>query len=120
VLSQQGDDYMHRSTIRSAACCGCIAAVLASGAAFAGKPTDQDKQAKAAAVAANSRALPQPRTMAEAEATQARLPDGTVMVMVPTELWSHLSVERAADGTLRMVEREGTHAPAAAKEASHD
>lgn len=112
---------MHRATSRfAAALCGCIAATLASGAAIAAKPVDQGKQAKAAAVAANSRSLPQPRTMAEADATEVRLPDGAVMVLVPTELWSHLSVDRAADGTLKVVEHEGTHAPAAAKEASHD
>lgn len=87
-----------------------IAATLfAAGAATAAQPAGGNPQARKAAVEkikANQRNFRQPRTMTEAEGTQARLADGTVMVAVPTELWNELSAERDAGGKLRVREAD--------------
>ena len=112
-------------SIRTRTCLGVaagVATLLVAGTALAGKPmTAAEKKAKAEVVANNSRNLPQPRTMAEAEATEVRTADGGVMVMVPTELWNHLAVSRDAEGKLKIVESEGKPLPGAARqEASHD
>ncbi len=113
---------MTRHTRMTTAVVTGSALLLLAGNAMAAKPmTDAQKKAQAAAVAAKSRNLPQPRTMAEADATQTRLPNGGVMVLVPTELWNHLSVTRDPDGALRLVESEGEAVPARArKEAEHE
>jgi hypothetical protein len=54
--------------------------------------------------------------MAEASATQVRLPDGTVVVTVPTELWNNLSASTDAQGKTRMHESDGSTATAATTE----
>jgi hypothetical protein len=92
---------------------------LAGGAmtAHAAKPmTDADKQAAAKAVAQNHKTfnVVAPRTMAQASGTLRQTPSGGKAISVPTELWNTLSVQKQADGTLRMVESDGT-APANAK-----
>lgn len=104
----------------------CIAAALAAGAtlaavAHAAKPMSaQEREARVAAIKANHQAFRQPRTMAEAAATEQRLRGGGVSVRVPTELWNQLSAERGATGELRI--RESDHGVGAqpAQEASHE
>ena len=87
-------------------------AIVAVSAAHAAKPTTTPQQRKAMAehMARNHQAFnaTQPKTMAQADATQVRLPSGSVMARVPTELWNELSVQREADGRLRMREADGT------------
>lgn len=105
----------------------CIAAGLAvAGTAAtvdAAKPlTQKERTAKAEQIRQNHRTFQQPRTIAQAEARAVRQPDGTIALAVPTELWSHLSVQRHADGSLQLRETEGdaTAAPATAGGAGHE
>ena len=42
---------------------------------------------------------PLARTMAQADATQVQMADGTVMAAVPTELWNTLSVQNGSSGS---------------------
>ncbi|MDP1696305.1 MAG: hypothetical protein Q8L45_00730 [Xanthomonadaceae bacterium] len=96
-----------------------IAAALAvAGAvpvAHAAKPSPTPKELKAMADQArdNHHFFKQPETMAEAAATQVQMPDGTVAIAVPTELWNTLSVKRDASGKLQILESDGTNAPVA-------
>ena len=94
--------------------------VGATAAAHAAKPTDtpQQRSAKAEAMKAKRHAFKatQPRTMSQANATQVRKAGGSYAVRVPEELWSTLAVERDDNGNLRVVETDGTHAPAAKTE----
>lgn len=63
----------------------------------------------AQSVASRQRNLKQPRTEAEAKPTLKATPNGSGLTMqVPTELWSNLSVQKDAQGKLRMLESEGT------------
>ena len=91
----------------------CIAAGLAiastAATADAAKPmTAKERAAKSQEIRENHRNFQQPRTMAQAEARIAPLTGGGSMVSVPTELWSNLSVQKDAQGKLRMLESEGT------------
>lgn len=104
----------------------CIAAALAAGAmlaavAHAARPmTAQERAARVAAIKANPQTFRQPRTMAEAAATEQRLRGGGVSVRVPTELWNQLSADRDPAGALHI--READHGAAAqpAREAGHE
>lgn len=104
----------------------CIAAGLAvagtAATANAAKPmTAKERAAKTEELRQNHRASPQPRTIAQAEARIAPLPDGGTALAMPTELWSHLSVQRDATGAVRVGETEGDAAPAVLpEEASHE
>lgn len=89
-------------------------AIACAPLAQAGAPTSRDKKAKIEKLVNNQRSFQQPRTMAQAEATQVKLPDGTVQVAVPTELWTTLSVQKGADGKLKVMEADGTGAATAA------
>jgi hypothetical protein len=94
---------------------------LASGAmsAHAAKPLSvAEKQAAAQAVKQNHKRanVLVPRTMAEANGTLRQTPSGGKAISVPTELWNTLSVRKAADGSLRMVETDGTATPATKSE----
>jgi hypothetical protein len=77
-------------------------------------PTAQERHSMAQSVASRQRNLKQPRTEAEAKPTLKATPNGSGLAMqVPTELWSNLSVQKDAQGKLRMLESEGTEsAPA--------
>lgn len=104
----------------------CIAAALAAAAtlaavAHAARPmTAQERAARVAAIKANHQTFRQPRTMAEAAATERRLRGGAVSVRVPTELWNQLAADRDPTGELRIRESDhGVDAPAA-QEASHE
>jgi len=90
-------------------------ALAASTVAFAAKPalTHQQKQdiaAKAKKKMAHTQAT-QPRNQAEAKLTQKTDIRGT-QVRVPTELWNTLATVKDADGSLRVVDTDGTSAPA--------
>ena len=95
---------------------------IASGLAVAGtvsvaqaakpSPTAQERKVLIEKVTKNQRNFKQPRTMAEAAASQVRLANGAVAVAVPTELWNNLSVTTDAPGKLQMHESDGTSAPA--------
>jgi hypothetical protein len=87
-----------------------------TAAAHAAKPdnTPEQRKAKADHMQRNAPAFKatQPRTMSQADATQRRIATGGYAVRVPEELWTTLAVERDAHGTLRVVETDGTQAPA--------
>ena len=91
-------------------------AMAAVPGAQAADAVSKDKRAKIEKLVKNHRNFQQPRTMAQADATQVTLPDGTVKVAVPTELWNTLSVRQGADGKLQVLEADGTAAPAASQE----
>jgi len=79
------------------------------------------RDARAQKVLEASRQIQQPRTMAQAESTHVRHPDGTAGVMVPTELWSTLETRDAGDGKLRVVETDGNQpASVNAEAATHE
>ena len=105
----------------------CIAAALAvagtAATADAAKPmTAKERAAKSQEIRENHRNFQQPRTMAQAEARIAPLPGGGAALAVPTELWSHLSVQRDAEGNVHLRETEGdaTAASATAGGAGHE
>jgi hypothetical protein len=89
-----------------------LAGVFASaGAAYAAKPLSaEQKKAMAATVAANHKRLnvAPPRTMAQANGTLRQTASGGKAISVPTELWNTLAVEKAADGSLHVLETDGT------------
>jgi len=94
----------------------CIAAGLAvAGAAAtadAAKPlTPKERAARTQELRQNHRDFQQPRTIAQAETQVAPLPDGGTALAMPTELWSHLSVQRDADGDVHLRETEGDATP---------
>jgi hypothetical protein len=93
---------------------------LASGAmsAHAAKPmTVAEKKAAAEAVAQNHKRfnVTPPKTMAQANGTLRQTATGGNAISVPTDLWNTLAVEKAADGSVRIVETDGT-ATAGAKQ----
>jgi hypothetical protein len=104
----------------------CIAAALAAGAmlaaaAHAARPmTAQEREARVAAIKANHQSFRQPRTMAEAAATEQRLRGGAVSVRVPTELWNQLSADRDATGEPRIHESDHGVDAHPAREAGHE
>ena len=104
----------------------CIAAALAAAAtlaavAHAARPmTVQEREARVAAIKANHQSFRQPRTMAEAAATERRLRGGAVSVRVPTELWNQLSADRDAGGERRIRESDLGTGAQPAQEAGHE
>jgi hypothetical protein len=84
-------------------------------AAHAAKPemTRAQKKELAASTAQKMRTrAPQPRTMAQSNATKRKsIATGASGQLVPTELWSTLNAQVDAQGNVRVVETEGTHAP---------
>jgi hypothetical protein len=103
----------------------CLLAATAvagtSAVALAAKPmTQKERKAKAEQVRQNHRQFQQPRTIAQAEASAVRQPDGSVGLAVPAELWNQLSVTRDADGNLHLHESEGASTPAAAQSGGCD
>ena len=98
-----------------------LAIASATPAVQAAKPTAQELEAKAAKLAAKRSNFKQPRTMKEGEATVVRLADGTTRALVPTDLWNQLSVERDAEGNIKIVEADATATPVAKSEGlSHE
>jgi glucose/arabinose dehydrogenase len=96
---------------------------LVAGMAIASVPVAQaaqantkERKAQTEKIIKNQRSFQQPRTMAEADATQVKMVDGTVKSAVASELWSTLSVREGADGKLEIVETEGMVAPASTGE----
>lgn len=89
-----------------------LAGMALAGAAAASVAANPDKakaQADAAAIAKNPAAKieAQPRTMAQADATQFRTKSGGTAVRVPTELWSTLGTRLDAQGNVQLTETEG-------------
>ena len=91
-----------------------------TGMAIAAQPMSAaDKKAAAKVVADNHKNSPiaTPRTMADAKATLRQTGSGGVEIAVPTELWTAMHAERAADGSIRIVETEGNAVAAPKTEA---
>ena len=100
--------------------CWLLSALAIAGTASvaqAAKPSTTPQQRKAAVeqIKHNHKqfAATQPRTMAQADQTKVRLPNGTEAMRAPTELWNHLAVQRDADGKLRQVETSNGDVPTA-------
>lgn len=91
-------------------------AIATVPAALAAQSSPKDRKAQTEKIIKNQRSFQQPRSMAEADATQVKMVDGTVKAAVASELWSTLSVREGADGKMEIVEVEGMVAPAAAEE----
>jgi hypothetical protein len=94
-----------------------LAIAGAASVAQAAKPstTAQQRKATVETIKKNHKgfAATQPRTMAQANATMARLPNGAGAMRAPTELWNNLAVQRDAQGSLHQVETSnGAQAPA--------
>jgi hypothetical protein len=94
-----------------------LAIAGAASVAQAAKPSTTPQQRKAAVETIKknhkSFAATQPKTMAQANATKAQLPNGAGGAMrAPTELRNHLGVQRDAQGNLHQVESSnGAQAP---------
>jgi hypothetical protein len=93
------------------------ACLLACGLAFATAATAagdnsqgkqplsaQERKAMTDKVKQNMRNFRQPQTEAQALPTLVRRADGSEAILVPTELWSHLSVQKDAQGNLKVIE----------------
>jgi hypothetical protein len=101
---------MNRKTI-TLSIAATLALACALPAAQAANQNSKDRQAKIEKIKQNQRLVKQPRTMAEAAATVVRLDNGATSVMVPTELWNSLSVQKDANGNLQVRESDGNSAP---------
>lgn len=87
-----------------------LALAAAAAAATAAQPTKTQRHAAAVAAIQQNPAAKieaQPRTMAQAEATQVRTKSGGAAVRVPTELWSTLGTRIDAKGDVQLIEYEG-------------
>ncbi|MCC8362997.1 hypothetical protein LK996_07900 [Lysobacter sp. A6] len=96
-----------------------VTLVCATTMAWAAKPalTGQQKKEMAAKVKENhKKALPQPRTMADANSMRLKSTTGAEGVRVATELWPTLYVQTDANGNKRIVDGEGDSVPAATTE----
>ena len=78
--------------------------------------TTQERSSLAQSVANRQRHLKQPATEAQARPTLMRTGSGAMVMQVPTSLWSNLSAQKDAQGNMRMLESEGTQAPAVKQE----
>jgi len=99
--------------------CWLLSALAIAGTASvaqAAKPSTTPQQRKAAVeqIKHNHKqfAATQPRTMAQADQTKVRLPNGTEAMRAPTELWNHLAVQHDAQGKPHQVETSNGQAPA--------
>ena len=119
-LSQFQDEGVYAMKVKATLVLASMVLVGMSAAANAAKPdaTPEQRSAKAEAMKKNRHAFKatQPRTMAQANATTQKRAGGAVAVRVPEELWNTLSVQRDANGNLRVVESDGTSAPATTTE----
>lgn len=98
---------MHRKTRLICIAAG-FAVAGAAATADAAKPlTPKERQARAAEFKQAHGSFQPPRTMAQAEAHIAPLPGGGEAAALPTELWSHLSVQRDGSGAVQVRETEG-------------
>ena len=91
-----------------------------TGLAIAAQPMSAaEKKAAAKVVADNHKQfnVAPPRTMAEAMSTLRQTGSGGVSIAVPTELWTTMHAQTAADGSVRVVETEGNQASAPKAEA---
>jgi hypothetical protein len=97
-----------------------IVLVGATAAAHAAQPDSKLEQRNAKAESMKQKRhsfkATQPRTLSQADATKVRKAGGTLQVRVPEELWSTMAVQRDANGQLRVIETDGTQAPAATSE----
>ena len=94
-------------------------ALAAAGVVTVAQAANTTPQARKAAIdkiVKNHATFKQPRTMAEADATQVRLANGGVGVAVPEELWNNLTVQKDAQGTPRVRESDGMTADASSQE----
>jgi hypothetical protein len=64
-------------------------------------------------IAHNHRVFKQPKTQHEAMATLVKQSDGTLGMAVPESLWNTMSVQHNANGSMQVLEADGT-APAPA------
>lgn len=80
----------------------------------------EQRKALGESMAFKNRHFTTPRTMAEANRTFLRRPNGVESVQVPTELWSHLHAQTDAQGNVRIVESSSDAAPAAAEGLDHE
>lgn len=78
------------------------------------KPTAEERQSLAEAVAVRQRTVKRPRTEAEARSTLVRKPNGALSSQVPTSLWSTMAAETDAQGRIRIREYDGDQAPTTA------
>ncbi len=97
---------------------GFAVAALAATSAHAAKPLSvkqKNEMAEAAVRAHQAKAAfkgkAAPKTMAQAAATQFSAGNGMIGMEVPEELHNYLSVQRNADGSLRIVETDGVAQP---------
>ena len=96
-----------------------VTLVCATTMAWAAKPelTGQEKKELAAKVAANQKKqMPQPKTMAQGNASKFRTTSGAEGYLVPTDLWPTLYAQTDANGNVRVVDGEGDAVPAATTE----
>lgn len=90
--------------------CGLAIACTATASMAAQKG---DKAVKQHLPSTKGQFVASPRTMAQADATQIRLANGASAMKLPTELWSHLAVQKDAQGNLHQVEISSDVAPTA-------
>lgn len=87
--------------------CGLAVSATASAAGTnQGKQplSAQERKSMSDKVKQNHRNFRQPQTEAQALPTQVRRADGSELIAVPTDLWSHLSVQRDAQGNVNLIE----------------
>jgi hypothetical protein len=96
-----------------------LAGIVLAGAstiASAAKPPMTHQQKKELAAQAQKKVAAdiatQPRTSGQALTTKRTIAGGAQTMRVPTELWTTLATQQEADGTLRVLESDGTAAPA--------
>ena len=91
-------------------------AIASVPVAQAAQSTPKDRKAQTEKIIKNQRSFQQPRSMAEADATQVKMVDGTVKSAVASELWNTLSAREGADGKMEIVETDGMVVPASTGE----
>jgi hypothetical protein len=91
-------------------------AIASVPVAHAAQSNSKERKAQTEKIIKNQRSFQQPRSMAEADATQVKMVDGTVKSAVASELWSTLVAREGADGKMEIVETEGMVAPASTGE----
>lgn len=92
------------------------ACLLACGLAFAAtasaagtnqgkKPLSaQERKVMIDKIKQNRSNFRQPQTEAQALPTRVRRADGSELIAVPTSLWSHLAVQKDAQGSVKLIE----------------
>jgi len=114
------DEGVHQMKLKSTLALAGVTLACATTMAWAAKPelTGQQKKEMAAKVKENHKnALPQPRTMAQANDMRLKsATTGAEGIRVATELWPTLYVQTDANGNKRIVDGEGDAVPAATTE----